>query len=586
MNEAQFFIKRFTNSTNDFFLYYLSLYKMLLRSPIKKKGTPVIKSPFKEENSKMVTITSTSTKKKQSTSSAAQSFFLKRINVLCYVVPAIIIIPFLYVHYYLFSNIRRTTNNNLSTTSTNIMNGMNENENLGLLRATSTSISTSTSTSSTSMSVLPELQTTQKFSEWLTQNQNTPGYRLVQLLQQYLHFQSHAETERRIACHINNSNHAVCIGGVGNNENEQNNKKLGKCNTNQEKLAGLCTQMPLFPSSSSQKTLSVFDMMYIPEANNGNIHILGSEPVCLPLALAGASLATASDQYQNGGKKVAAVELGTYVGFSSRCLGVGLNSTGMESIYHAFDTFSGSRNHQAIMKSMKWIEEYNPTFAKKTSDSFVWLWKLLMQDVYPTAEAHKGFIHKDTMNPTVWGGNDVADLSLLIIDSAKTWEMLKTQLAGLASSKEGMLKKGSIFIMMDFLFTPSQIKAVYGCMRPYLFPVYSSFCFGEHFMFVVTEPFSLGEVGVCMANLEKQEGKKYVPSQNVLKRIEEQIDLDVKFLNGLFPMTDDTTKNYNRGNVEFQYGPEDYSERHENCLKRVLKENLNKNEAEWSKLLS
>merc|ERR1740124_737656 len=83
------------------------------------------------------------------------------------------------------------------------------------------------------------------------------------------------------------------------------------------------------------------------------------------------------------------------------------------------------------------------------------------------------------------------------VDSAKTWAAFRDQTAGI--QRPYMLKKGSILILMDFLTIDTQIKLLYsGCLSSYLQPVYSAFCRGEQWIFVVTQSFSLGMIGACM----------------------------------------------------------------------------------------
>lgn len=94
-----------------------------------------------------------------------------------------------------------------------------------------------------------------------------------------------------------------------------------------------------------------------------------------------------------------------------------------------------------------------------------------------------------------------------------------------------MLKRGAILVLMDFLTIDTQIKLLYGCWREYLQPVYSSWCRGEQWIFVVTRTFSLPMVGSCMQDLL---GDDQIPSADKLKEMEVQIMHDVDFLDGLF----------------------------------------------------
>ena len=257
------------------------------------------------------------------------------------------------------------------------------------------------------------------------------------------------------------------------------------------------------------------------------IHNLGTDPVCLPLLLAGASVS---------GQGVL-VELGTYVGLSSRCLAHGLgkakaaiNATSeMESSYHAFDVFGhDARNFEKIGARMPWVKEVDPNFSEDSS--YRWLWDAAVKDVYPNAVGHEGLIDADSLYPKLWHKRPVQVLS---VDSAKSWGAFRDQTAGI--QKPYMLKRGALLILMDFATIDTQIKLLYsGCLRQYIQPVYSSFCQGEQWIFVVTQSFSLGMIGAC---LEDYLDGNQVPTEAQFEAMMAQATEDVEFMDGLFGQT-------------------------------------------------
>lgn len=172
---------------------------------------------------------------------------------------------------------------------------------------------------------------------------------------------------------------------------------------------------------------------------------------------------------------------------------MGLNSTGRSDSYFAFDIFGNDDfNYDKITKAMPWTLQVMPDFKKESS--YQWLWRNATYDAYPTANAFEGYINSTTLTPRMWQKKTVA---LLSIDSAKSWNALKSQTAGI--QRPYMLKKGSILILMDFITIESHIKLFYsGCLSQYLQPVYSSYCRGEQWIFVVTKSFSLGMIGACI----------------------------------------------------------------------------------------
>jgi hypothetical protein len=328
------------------------------------------------------------------------------------------------------------------------------------------------------------------------------GATLVRLLQQELYVPRTAEATRLRACRKESLSFPICFGGVRNAAMAET-----LAGTNDNAKLEKVTQMPL------SKNMTVFDMRRYTTPKK-LIYNLGTDPVCLALVLAGASVTTTG----------VIVELGTFTGLSTKCLALGLNATGPPNRYYAFDIFGKDvLNYQAIIKNMPWVTDVGTLTA---DSSYKWLWELAVQHVYPTIQGFEGFIDKDTVNPKVWNKQSIA---LLSIDSAKMWGQFRDQLAGI--QKPYMLKRGAILVLMDFLTIDTQIKLLYGCWREYLQPVYSSWCRGEQWMFVVTRTFSLTMVGSCMQDLL---GDDQSPSADKFKDMEVQIMHDVDFLDGLF----------------------------------------------------
>jgi hypothetical protein len=321
-----------------------------------------------------------------------------------------------------------------------------------------------------------------EFDEWLKDNPETPGARLVKLLKQYLHVHPNAEGERLAACH--EKNYPLCFAGHG--AYEEARRRAPDDKKDNAIYLERTASMPFSQYGFGDEGYSVWRMRRFAPMEGEKlrvIHNLGTEPSCLALLLAGAAV-------QDFG---VVVELGTYLGLSSKCMGLGFNSTGQEDSYFAFDLFGDDDyNYDKITKNMPWTLQVMPDFKKESS--YLWLWKNATVEAYPSAQAFEGFINATTLYPKLWHKKPIA---LLSVDSAKTWSAFRDQTAGI--QRPFMLKKGSILILMDFVTIDTQIKLLYtGCMGQYLQPVYSSYCRGEQWIFVATQTFSLGMVGACM----------------------------------------------------------------------------------------
>lgn len=329
---------------------------------------------------------------------------------------------------------------------------------------------------------------------WLKKNSETPGARFVHLLRSTLHYAPGAEASRINSCKYDNPNKALCFGGGRNYEKTENE-------TRNYEVAENLTRVPM-----KEDSLSVWQLRRFHD-NNHLIHRLDTDAVCLPLLLAGASV------------QGVAVELGTFVGLSSRCIGMGLSSTDMTNAFYAFDTFTNVANYNSITSAMPWVKEYNPDYGP--SSSFKWLWEMTMEDAYPTANAFEGFINADTVNPAVWGDRPI---SLLSVDSVKTLEHWRAQFAGL---QPNFLERGAIFCLMDFTFT-AQPLFVYACLRDYLQPVYTSWCVGEHWIFIVTETIPSNRLYTCLKELPRE--GPFSPSEAILDKVVSELNQDLSFL--------------------------------------------------------
>ena len=267
------------------------------------------------------------------------------------------------------------------------------------------------------------------FLQWLSENPNTPGARLVNLLRQHLHTHPNAEGERLQACH--DKKYSLCFAGQAAYQKAMDEAPADK----KDDLIYLerSTQMPL-----ASGNVDVWKMRRFAKMSDGKLRVinnLGTEPACLALLLAGAAV----------GDFGVVVELGTYLGLSSKCISLGLNSTNREGAYFAFDLFGNDEfNYDRITKSMPWTLQIMPDFTKESS--YLWLWKNATIDVYPTAKAFEGSIDSTTLYPKLWKKKPIA---LLSVDSAKSWAAFRDQTAGI--QRPYMLKKGAILILMDFL---------------------------------------------------------------------------------------------------------------------------------------
>ena len=254
-----------------------------------------------------------------------------------------------------------------------------------------------------------------------------------------------------------------------------------------------------------------------PGMSGSQVPSLGTRPVCLPLAIVGDSVSGEGD---------AVVELGPFVGLSSRCLGIGLaKEPSLSPPLHVFDSFSGNRNENAIMKDSfvsRFAEENN--IATRNSDgsfSFEWLWRLTASETYYNVHSHVGEISEKTvLGGEPWNNAHVAAVS---IDSVKRFGHLSSQM----SSLEPIFARGSLAALLDFSRCDLAF-LVYGCLRRQMVPVYTSWCTGEHWIFSVVENVVLEDVKQC--------GRKYKgqpPTEEDGRRISKLLASDIEMLAGM-----------------------------------------------------
>jgi hypothetical protein len=193
----------------------------------------------------------------------------------------------------------------------------------------------------------------------------------------------------------------------------------------------------------------------------------------------------------------------------------------LHSAFIAHVSYEGRRNFNAISKS-RWIGATYPNFTESNTD-FVDVWRDTVQYVYPTAQAKKGWITKDTLNNGTLSG---LDLQVVSIDSAKGAASLHAQLAGLT------LPAGAILFLMDFEFVHEQIKQTYACLRDYLLPVYVSWNM-EHWAWVVTKSFNINDpvIFTCYKKVAED-----VPT--AVSAMKRRLGDDLMYLSGL---TDDVS---------------------------------------------
>lgn len=291
-----------------------------------------------------------------------------------------------------------------------------------------------------------------EINEWIDQYPDTPGARFIHLLRKHIHYAHGAEDRRIDDCY---TSRIECFGGAQA--------------TNQMKTTVIpTTQMTM------QEFLHLDGKDKIPR--------LGTDPVCLPLILAGQAV-------QNTG---VIVEFGPFAGMTTRCLGLGLNQTGVKNAMYSFDTFENENNWRAIRQQAKWVVDMPQYDPKK---DFIWVWERVVQGVYATAKAIPGFISKETANPAVWNNDQIAILSLDSVKDVLHWQ---DQMEGIK-----MLKAGSILALQDFIQT-DQPTIVYGCLRDYLMPVFTCWDYWEPWIFVVKKDMSLRLPCKCLKNLQDE----------------------------------------------------------------------------------
>mmetsp|Transcript_34412 Transcript_34412/g.75259 ORF Transcript_34412/g.75259 Transcript_34412/m.75259 type:complete len:388 (-) Transcript_34412:137-1300(-) len=167
------------------------------------------------------------------------------------------------------------------------------------------------------------------------------------------------------------------------------------------------------------------------------------------------------------------VEFGPWIGHSSRCLGAGLNTTGLEQRLYSYDSFNDPINRNKL-KGTKYFD--NPRSARE----FRFIWEETARAVYPSAKAIEGRIER-VFNAREWL---LPLVEVFVIDTAKTHEHLLA--TGPLVWK--YLAVGSIICFMDFVKTP-QVELVYSQFVPdgSLELAYLDFC-ASPWVFVVRKP--------------------------------------------------------------------------------------------------
>ena len=158
---------------------------------------------------------------------------------------------------------------------------------------------------------------------------------------------------------------------------------------------------------------------------------LGTQPGCFPLMLAGAAV-------EDWG---VVVEVGPFVGQSSRCIAMGLNATGdgKGGRYHVYDSFHGFNN--AVRPAMK-DAGFTDLQEDQVSD-WEWFWRLSVNDVYPSTLSTVGYAGPDSLRPEKWDHQSVA---LLSVDSIKDVNKHWIQVKGLQPM---FMERGSIISFLD-----------------------------------------------------------------------------------------------------------------------------------------
>lgn len=322
-----------------------------------------------------------------------------------------------------------------------------------------------------------------QLDDFLLDHPDTPGARFVGKLQQHLYTATpNAEMIRMRAC-WRNRNTPLCFGGLANYLKAWKEPVFDAARMMDIKKAAKkadMEQQTLLPLTD----VSVYNLVRYSNENQNVIPMLGTQAACLPLLLAGSVVS----------EKSVAVELGPFAGMSSKCIVTGMHPLNSSNAFVALDTFEGTSNYNAISRGAPWLRKSHPEFSPSNT-SFLFLWKQAVLPAYPTARAIPGLIHKGTLNQTTIGNKRV---DLISIDSAKSAKHLVDQTEGL-----GVLETGTIVFLMDFEYSKTQVKQMYGCLRPFLLPVYVSWNM-EHWAFVVVRDISLhdnAQLGSCFAGI-------------------------------------------------------------------------------------
>lgn len=367
--------------------------------------------------------------------------------------------------------------------------------------------------------------TYQDVEDFMNAHGDTPAARFVNLIREYLHGEPHWERERIDACY-KGRNLAKCLAGLRNYNA-----------ASEEEIKSEQLKIPFYENNKEEG--SVYDT-YRYRNTTHILAMLGSHPACLPLVLAGASVP------QSG----VIVELGPFAGYSTKCVALGLKTTGAgrKNALKVYDTYSGEKNFRAITSYAPWVQRFYPKFTRQNPD-FLQLVKDTVQYVYPEVELYKGWINSDALNDDTLGGNQ---LSVLMIDSAKSARDLHMQIGGLT------IPVGTILVLMDFSQVRQQILQMFGCLRGNLIPVYASWGM-EQWAWIVTKSFNINQPWVKECYDEVQNN-----TPEAMKVMTQQASEDILFLAGL------------SNNNETIHGHYDYwINRENNTIQGVLSDETN-----------
>lgn len=346
-----------------------------------------------------------------------------------------------------------------------------------------------------------------ELDRFLKKYPDSPGAKFHKLWSRY-RGKPEEEMRRLESCNPIRENYGICLGGYLNYH-----RKVNESGGSIRPPLALIP-VPLWDSDVNQTdVVNVERLRYV--ERNKVIPQLGTTASCIPLMLAG--FAALSTNPYNG----IVVEAGPFAGFSSRCIAAGMKYYGkeIERSFIALDTFEEMKNFKAISALAPWTVQENPDFSVNNTH-FLWLWEKNVRSMYPPAIGRPGWINKESLNPqSLWNKT----LTMLCIDSAKTPVHLTTQLEGLFP-----ITAGTIVFLMDFGSAKYQPAQIYGCLRPYMIPLYAH---QEQWAFIVQKDIislSEGDIASCYQDLKDDK-------DGSVEKVVKQLKNDFKNSIGLDP---------------------------------------------------